>query len=63
MIPNINIPTVGDIQQAYQEGEFAVIILFFDWALDVIGVIDHIRKKLNELYTFVNMDDNENQDI
>lgn len=56
MIPKINIPTVGDIQQAYQEGEFAVIILFFDWAIDVIGVIDYISKKLNELYTAVNQD-------
>lgn len=63
MIPKINIPAVHDIQQTYQEGELAVMILFLDWAIDVMGVIDHIRKKLNELYTFVNMDDNENQDI
>lgn len=56
MIPKINIPTVGDIQQAYQEGEFAVMILFLDWAIDVIGVIGYIRSKLDELYTSVNQD-------
>lgn len=63
MIPEIKIPTVHDIQQAYREGEFAVMLLFFDWAIDVMEVIDHIRKKLNEMYTFVNMDVDENQDI
>jgi hypothetical protein len=62
MIPKVKTPTVRDIQQAYLEGEIAVMILFFNWATDVIEVINYMRNKLIELNTAVHMDVNKYKD-